>query len=87
MKIVFHIHKRMILIFVAPTLLIEDVSGVRHDTDKFDYIELYNVFYLLLELTCRYRHVNVSVMLVYVLHIYLHMILGHNSSGFSHNLF
>jgi len=44
MKIVFHIHERIILIFVAPTLLIEGVSGVRHNTDKFDYIKLYNVF-------------------------------------------
>lgn len=58
--------KLLVVIFEAPTLLIEDVSDMilRHDTDTSDYVEL-----------CQFSRiifgVNVSVSLLCVLYVYV----------------
>jgi len=40
-------------ISVAPTLLIEDMSHVWHDTNTFDYFELCHFFKILSVSTCQ----------------------------------
>jgi len=67
---VLWIHFDVVICSVAPTLLMEDASGVRHDTYTCDYIQLSHFFKFLVVLMSVFAvDVSVScVVFVLVLH-------------------